>query len=207
MPQHELSVLALPHRIVRGLAVLSTDDMGWSHQLWLALLVAASAAFSFVFACATPFAAFGAAAALTLSRRDALRLTVAVWLANQVLGYAVLQYPWTANSFAWGAVLGAAAVLTTGAARGVARRLAGRSDGVLTLATLLAAFMVYEGVLFAVAMAWLGGTESFTLPIVGRIFAVNVVALIGLYVLHRVGVAVGLVGPSSLRLSAAGGTA
>ena len=207
MQQQEPSVLSLPHRIVRGLAVLSADETGWGHQLWLALLVAASAAFSFVFACATPFAAFGAAAALTLSRRDALRLTVAVWLANQVLGYAVLKYPWTANSFAWGAVLGAAAVLTTVGARRMARRLAGRSDGVRALATLLAAFMVYEGVLFAVAMAWLGGTESFTLPIVGRIFAVNVVALIGLYVLHRVGVAVGLVGPSSLRLSAAGGAA
>src|SRR5712691_11934544 len=126
MQQHEPSVLSLPNRVVRGLAVL--DDTGWGHQLWLALLVAASAAFSFVFACATPFAAFGAAAALTLSRRDALRLTVAVWLANQVLGYAVLQYPWTANSFAWGAVLGAAAVLTTVGARGVARRLAGRSE-------------------------------------------------------------------------------
>src|SRR6266851_497837 len=206
MQQHEPLVLSMAHRILRGLAVLSANNTGWGHEVWLAMLVAASAAFSFVFACATPFAAFGAAAALTLSRRNAVRLTVAVWLANQVLGYTVLKYPWTANSFAWGAVLGAAAVLTTVAARGVARRLAGRSDGVLALATLLAAFTVYEGVLFAVAMAWLGGTESFTLPIVGRILSVNVVALIGLYALHRVGVAVGLVGPSTLRLSAAGGT-
>src|SRR5712692_7098304 len=164
MQQHEPSVLSLPHRIVRGLAVLSANNTGWGHEVWLAMLVAASAAFSFVFACATPFAAFGAAAALTLSRRDALRLTVAVWLANQVLGYAVLKYPWTANSFAWGAVL-------------------------------------------AVAVAWLGGTESFTPLIVGRIFSVNVVALIGLSALHRVGVGVGLIGPSTLRLSAAGGTA
>jgi hypothetical protein len=207
MQQHEPSVPSSPHRIVRGLAVLSADDTGWGHEVWLALLVAASAAFSFVFACATPFAAFGAAAALTLSRRDALRLTVAVWLANQVLGYAVLGYPWTANSVAWGAVLGAAAVLTTVATRGVALRLAGRGYAVRALATLLAAFMVYEGVLFAVAIAWLGGTESFTLLIVGRIFSVNVVALIGLCALHRVGVAVGLTGPSTLRLSAAGGNA
>jgi hypothetical protein len=207
MQQDGPSVLSLPHRIVHGLGVLSADDTSWGHQLWLALLVAASATFSFVFACATPFAAFAAAAALTLSRRDALRLTVAVWLANQVLGYAVLKYPWTANSFAWGAVLGAAAVLTTVAARGVTLRLAGRSYGVLALATLLAAFMVYEGVLFAVAVAWLGGTESFTPLIVGRIFSVNVVALIGLYALHRVGVGVGLIGPSTLRLSAAGGAA
>src|SRR6266849_5556558 len=160
MQQHEPSVLSLSHRIVRGLAIRSADDTGWGHPLWLALLVAASAAFSFVFACATPFAAFGAAA-----------------------------------------------VLTTVAARGVARRLAGASDGVLALATLLAALMVYEGMLFAVAMAWLGGTENFTLPIVGRIFAVNVAVLIGLSALHRVGVAVGFVGPPSLQPSAAGGTA
>jgi hypothetical protein len=207
MQQQEPSVLSLPHRILRGLGVLSADDMGWGHEFWLALLVVASTAFSFVFACATPFAAFATAAALTLSRRDAVRLTVAVWLANQVLGYAVLNYPWTANSFAWGAVLGAAAVLTTVAARGVALRLAGRSYGVLALATLLAAFMVYEGGLFAVAVALLGGTESFTLLIVGRVFSVNVVAFIGLYALHRADVAVGLIGRSTLRLSAAGGTA
>jgi len=72
---------------------------------------------------------------------------------------------------------------------------------------LLAAFMTYEGVLFAVAMAWLGGTESFTLLIVGRIFVVNGVAFMGLFALHLVGVAVGLVGPSTLRLFAAKGIA
>ena len=33
----------------------------WRHPLWLAFLVAASVAFSFGFACAVPFAAFGAA--------------------------------------------------------------------------------------------------------------------------------------------------
>jgi len=43
-------------------------------------------AFSFVFACATPFAAFGVLAAMTLSRADAIRATVALWMANQVIG-------------------------------------------------------------------------------------------------------------------------
>jgi hypothetical protein len=202
-----LQFLALPHRIVRGLAVPSAEDTSRAHPLWLALFVAASAAFTFVFACATPFAALSAAAALTMSRRDAVRLTVAVWLANQVLGYAVLKYPWSADSFAWGAVLGAAAILTTVTARAAALRLAGCRYGVLALATLLAAFMVYEGVLFAVAIAWLGGTESFTLPIVSRIFSVNAVALLGLYALYLVGAATGLVGPSTLRPAAAAGTA
>jgi hypothetical protein len=38
---------------------------GWRHLFWLALLVGASIAFSLGFACAIPFAAFAAAAALT----------------------------------------------------------------------------------------------------------------------------------------------
>jgi hypothetical protein len=48
--------------------------VGWRHLFWLTLLVGASVAFSLGLACAIPFAAFAAAAALTLSRRDALIL-------------------------------------------------------------------------------------------------------------------------------------
>ena len=65
------------------------------HQLWLTLLVTGSVAFTTVFACAAPFAAFSAATALALSRRDALLLTAGVWLANQLTGFLVLGYPWT----------------------------------------------------------------------------------------------------------------
>src|SRR5262245_66177034 len=85
----------------------------WRHWLWLAVLVGASVAFTLGFACAVPLAAFAGAAALTLSRRDALALIVAVWLANQVVGFAALGYPWTASTFVWGAALGAVAILAT----------------------------------------------------------------------------------------------
>ena len=46
------------------------------------MLVGASVAFTLGLACAVPLAAFAAAAALTLSRWDALVLVVAVWLAS-----------------------------------------------------------------------------------------------------------------------------
>ena len=52
-----------------------SSQAAWRHHVWLALLVVAISAFSFVAACATPFAAFAAVAALTLSRGDALRIT------------------------------------------------------------------------------------------------------------------------------------
>ncbi len=181
---------------------LSSMPPGWRHHLWLALLVAASVAFSLGFACAAPFAAFAAAAALTLSRWNALLLIGAVWLANQIVGYAVLGYPWTANSLAWGIALGFVAVLATLAARGAALRFEGADRVVVPLATFLAAFAVYEGALFAVAVAMLGGTEDFAPAILGRIFAINAVAMVGLFVLNRVAVAVGLVATPGVRLSA-----
>jgi hypothetical protein len=169
------------------------------HQAWLALLVIATSAFSFVFACAPPFAAFSVLAAMTLSRRDALRTTVALWLVNQVVGYAVLGYPRAVNSFSWGLVMGVVAIMATLVAGQIVSRL--RTMGGLTraLVALGGTFAAYEAVLFTIAAAGLGGTESFALPIVGRILVVNVVALAGLYALYRVGAAVGMSSRASRR--------
>jgi hypothetical protein len=166
---------------------------GWRHHLWLALLVCASVGFTLSFACATPFAAFSTAAALTLNRRDAMLLTGAVWLANQFVGFIVLRYPWAGSSFAWGLAIGAAAILATLAARWTARALnkaiwTGRS-----LAAFAAAFGVFEGVLYMVALVVLGGTKDFAPPIIGWIFAVNASALIGLFVVNRLAIVIGLI--------------
>ena len=72
--------------------------------------------------------------------------------------------------------------------RGSSCRLSG--DG-------LAAFAAYEAALFAVAVTLLGGTEDFTAAILGWIFVINAAAFVGLLVLHRLALSVGLVaGPS-----------
>ena len=70
----------------------------WRKPLWIALLVLASAVFSLGFACAVPLAAFAAIAALTLSRRDAFTLVGAVWLTNQIAGFAIHHYPMTPST-------------------------------------------------------------------------------------------------------------
>jgi hypothetical protein len=171
---------------------------GWRQAGWLALLVAASVAFTLGFACAMPFAAFGAAAALTLPRRDALLVTGAAWLANQIIGFAVLGYPGTANTIAWGAVLGIVAVLTTLTAQGVVGRF-GHRGVVAVLGSFLGAFAIYEGALFLVSATLLGGTEDYQLSIVIRILEINAAALIGLLVLSRLGVVAGLANGPALR--------
>ena len=169
-----------------------SSQVTWRHHVWLALLVVAISAFSFVAACATPFAAFAAVAALTLSRGDAFRITVALWLADQIVGYAIHGYPRTPESFAWGVAIGAAALLATWTARWVVTRLQAAAPLTRAVLALLGAFAVYEATLLVVAVSGPGGTESFTLGIVIRILAVNAAAFIGLYGLHRVGAMIGL---------------
>ena len=163
----------------------------WRHLLWLAVLVGASVGFTLGLACALPLAAFAAAAALTLSRRDALVLIVAVWLANQLVGFAVLDYPWTASTFAWGAALGAVAILATLAGQWTVEHSMGRGRAVGYMMTFLVAFAAYEVALFAVSATLLGGTEIYTVAIQGWILAVNAIAFVGLLVLHRLAISAG----------------
>jgi hypothetical protein len=173
----------------------------WRHQLWLGLLVAASVVFSLGLACAVPLAAFAAAAALSLSRRDALLLITLVWLTNQLVGFTVLHYPWILSTFAWGVVLGAVAVLATLAGQWIAGRLVDARGALTVTATFLIAFTVYEGALFAVSATLLGGTEIYTAAIQGRIFAINAAAFVSLVALNHLATSVGLVNRPTVALS------
>jgi len=173
------------------------------HLLWLSLLVAASVMFTLGLACAVPLAAFAAAAAVTLRPRDAMLFVGAVWLANQIVGFAILDYPQTANSILWGVALGAVGLLATWVARSVAHALPGANSLAVSVAAFLASFAAYEGALYVIAATWLGGTEDFAPGIVAWIFAVNAAAMIALMLLHRLGAAVGFAAISDMRGSAA----
>ena len=179
----------------------------WPHLLWVSLLVAASVVFSLGFACATPLAAFAAAAALMSSRREALALILSVWFANQLVGFTMLGYPWTASTFAWGVALGVSAILATLVGRWTTNcsAVAGRVVGLL--ATGLATFAAYEAALFVVAVTWLGGTEDFTAAILGRIFVINAAAFFGLLVLHRLVVSIGFAANRAIPLGITGSRA
>lgn len=161
--------------------------------LWILLLTAASVFVTLGMACATPFAALAALAALHLSRRDGLALLGAAWLADQAIGYGLLQYPHTAASYGWGVILGGAAVLALTAARALAARRRDRGPIVAGALAFAGAFAVYQAVLVAAAAALGSGLEAFALPIVGWVLRVNLLSLAGLLVLHRVAGWIGLV--------------
>ena len=153
--------------------------------VWLGLLIAVSAALTTVYTCITPFAAFAVIAATTLSCRNAVVLTLALWLVNQAVGFSVLHYPWTASTFAWGIAIGGAAVLGTLAAYWTVRRFASSSSLTRSGVTFVSAFAFYELGLYAVAVSLLGGTGAFAPRIIGEVLLVNAVTLVDLVALNQ----------------------
>ena len=159
---------------------------------WLILLPLSSLVFSLGFACATPLAAFGALAAVALSKRDGLILCGAVWLVNQVVGYALLGYSWNINSVSWGLALGGATILASLSSRWIYRRSKTQYLFRLTVA-FIAAFAVFQVSLYLVELFVLGGLQDSAADVVSRVLAINAVAFVGLLALHWLAVIVGFI--------------
>ena len=164
---------------------MTDRQIAWFRPLWLGLLIVGSAALTTGYTCITPFAAFAVIAATTLSRRDAVLLTVALWLTNQAAGFGVLNYPWTAQTCAWGVAIGAAAVIGTLAAHWTVRRFGSFRAPAQTGVAFAAAFALYQLTLYAAAVSMLGGTEAFSAPIIGQVLLANAVTLVGLVGLYQ----------------------
>ena len=149
----------------------------------IAALAIASILFTLGFACAVPLGAFSAIAAMSFARPQALMAIGAVWLANQLWGFAVMHYPTDGETFAWGAALGVIALLSCGAAMLTIRRLPG---AVGAGAAFLTAFAVYEGSLIAIDIATNQSADDFSAATVLRIFLINGCAFGGLWALKTV---------------------
>jgi hypothetical protein len=144
-----------------------------------AVLTVACALASFAFACATPFAAFAVTAAAMLPLRPALLVVTGAWLVNQGIGFGALHYPIDGNTMLWGLVIGIAALAATVTSAAILRWLPQRSTPLVLALALIGGYGAYEVALLA-ATPFLGGADSFTAAIVGRIAVVNVAWLIGL---------------------------
>jgi hypothetical protein len=149
----------------------------------IALMIAASAALSFSFACALPLAAFATVAAMGLAPAVAIGAVLAVWLVNQVIGFACLGYATDASTFAWGAALGVIALLSFGAAATVLARVRGVAGAGLAF---LAAFVTYEGAVYAGCLVSNCGVSDFTSANVTRIFLINAAAFGALIAIRAV---------------------
>jgi hypothetical protein len=158
--------------------------------LWIAFVAALTVGGSLAFACAAPLAAIAALASLTMRRVEGVALVVTAWLANQLVGFGILNYPLDVSTFGWGLAIGAAAVAGFLAAQwAVLRNVPSLFRFGLAL---VVSYAVYEIGFFTYGVVVGSSGAGFTPEIVVRIFFINVIAFAGLLVLHRVAVALSL---------------
>ncbi|MEG3087520.1 hypothetical protein [Sphingomonas sp. PB4P5] len=174
-----------------------------SPTLWIVLLTAASTITTLVLACATPFPALAAIAATQMKRRDGIALMLVAWLASQAVGFCLLDYPRDGGTLLWAAALGMAAIVAVLAAQaGVAR--SGLRHGVARVA---AAYLIAAVAFKLVILLWsfgLGGVATALSPSINaRQLLRNGAILIGLLLLYRGLVSLGLPAASRIERAAA----
>jgi hypothetical protein len=157
---------------------------------WIAIVTAATVAFSLSLACATPLAAVAALAGARVKLREGVWLVLAAWLANQLVGYCLLNYPRSWDSFAWGAALCVAGLSAALGAREAARMA--RAPLLIPPVAFLAAFLIYEAALFAATALLPSAAEAFSSTVIARIFMINAGAVIGLAAMRWLAVRIGL---------------
>lgn len=151
-------------------------------NIWAGVLATSSVLGSLALACIFPFAAIATLLAATLPFRKAAIWMAAVWFANQLIGYLVLGYPQTANSFGHGLAIGATAIATLSVAHIVLRLRSDRSFLSLGLA-FGAAFIAYEALLLVAAQV-LGGVQNFVPSIVWLVAQNDILWFAGLGLLY-----------------------
>lgn len=151
-------------------------------NIWAGILATSSVLGSLALACIFPFAAFATLLAATLPFRKAMLWMGAAWLSNQLVGYLLLDYPQTANSFGHGLAIGVTAMATLWVAKKVLDLRADRSLVTLALA-FGAAFVAFEALLLVAAM-FLGGVQNFVPSIVWMIAQNDILWFLGLGLLY-----------------------
>jgi len=161
--------------------------------IWMALLTLASVVMSGVYACATPFAALGALAALDSNRRDGLALIAIIWLANQIVGFGFLGYPHELQAYGWGAAILAAAIVGFLAARALVTAVAHINAVAAIVGAFLVAFAGYQLGLYAATSILPSSSGAFSFAVVSYVATVNGIAFVALVALHWIASTAGLV--------------
>ncbi|WP_123906331.1 hypothetical protein [Sphingorhabdus sp. YGSMI21] len=157
---------------------------GRAENIWAATLASASVLGSWIFACMMPFTAIGVLLAATLPVRKAMTWMAGVWISNQLVGFLILDYPRTLNSFAHGGSMLVASVAGLLVAHQVLKMR--KDEGLLSLGmAFVAAFVAYEALLYVAAL-YLGGIANFSADIVWLIAKNDMIWFAGLLAVRTV---------------------
>jgi len=177
---------------------MESSANGMKRLLWIGFLTVATLLATGVFACAIPFAALAALAALDTKHNDGVWLVGAVWLANQVYGFAVLGYPMEMQAYGWGLFMGIGAIAAYYAARAAVSFAQPYGFLAMLLASLPTAFLAYEAALFVGTLVLPRGEGAFNYDVMVYVTTVEAIAFVALLIAHRIAVATGLIGPNAI---------
>ena len=152
--------------------------------IWMLILALAAVAATVALSCVTPFAALAVALAGTVGLRASLRVMIAVWLANQVIGFGLFHFPRTPDTFLMGIAIGGAAVMGTIAAWVILNRMRARPVLLRLGIALLGSFAVYE-LAMLVAVVFLGDLETFAPATVAQLGLINALSFVGMIALNE----------------------
>lgn len=155
-----------------------------AQNIWAGVLATSSVLGSLALACMFPFAAIATLLAATLPFRKAMAWMGAAWFTNQLVGYLLLGYPQTANSFGHGLAIGVTALATLWVAKKVFDLRGDRSLITAALA-FAAAFVAFEALLLFAAL-FLGGVHNFVPSIVWMIAQNDILWFLSLGFLYMV---------------------
>lgn len=156
-----------------------------ARHLWVGLMTLASTVTTLALACATPFPALAAVAALYVRRQEGIILMLAAWAVSQGVGYCMLGYEMTGENGVWAVTMALAAIAALLGADGVAGRLAGARSTLRLVAAYGTAFALFKLVVLVGAFLLDSGWAAFAPDIMARQFVRYAMILAGLLVLQN----------------------
>ena len=151
------------------------NSVGTEQAVFGAGFIAIAFLFSYGLACVTPFAALATIAGRSFNRTAAAAIVIVAWLLNQAVGYGLLDYPRTWDSFAWGGAIGIASLAGLALARLPVLKKAPQPLAIS--AAFVGAFCAYEATLYAATWFLPSEPVAFALPVVAEVFVMNALAL------------------------------
>ncbi|BBF72112.1 hypothetical protein SBA_ch2_6450 [Sphingomonas bisphenolicum] len=155
-----------------------------ARHLWIGLMTLASTITTLALACATPFPALAALAALHVRRQDGIILMLAAWAVSQGVGYCLLGYETTVENGVWAGTMALAAIASLLGADGAARLLP-HHPAVRLVVAYGAAFATFKLAVLAGAWALDSGWAAFAPDVMARQFARYAMILAGLLALQH----------------------
>lgn len=170
-----------------------------SRNLWIGLMTIASTATTIMLACATPFPALAALAAVHVRRTEGLLLIGAAWVMSQAVGFCLLGYSLDFHSIAWSVALGIAAIGSLLVARFSIASLGGVPVIARLVVAYVAAYVGFKLIVLGGSFELDDGWIAFSTKVLVRQFVRYGAILVGLVVLHRLLEVAGLRQPVAAR--------